>query len=412
MVDAGGLNPPGQKWLCGFDSRPGHSDRMNPMTLGIDDHRTAAQVRAALDAALDDMIVDLEKFVNVESPSLEQECLDRSAHFLADLMTRVLGRPPTIIQSDRGPHVHWKGSNDTKVLVVGHHDTVFPLGTVAQRRFAREGNIGRGPGIFDMKAGIVQAIYGIAAVKEWYHTEILITADEEVGSHASRSLLEERARAAGAVLVLEPSADGGALKTARKGTGTFTITITGRASHAGLEPEKGVNALVELSAQIPRIVAMANPALGTTVTPTVAKAGTADNVVPDSATIAVDVRCVVPEEKERLEREMSQLTATLAGARVEVSGGMNRPPMHESMTSELFSVAQRVADEYGIANLQGVAVGGGSDGNITAAAGVRTLDGLGAVGSGAHAITEQVRLDLMPERAALVAGLVQAIVNA
>jgi glutamate carboxypeptidase len=381
------------------------------MALSISDHRTAAEVRAGLDAQCEAMISDVERFVNVESPSLEHGCLERSAHFLADLMTRVLGRPPTIIESDRGPHVHWKGSNDTKVLIVGHHDTVFPLGTVAKRPFTREGNVGRGPGIFDMKAGIVQAIYGVAAVKEWYHTEILITADEEVGSHASRALLEERARAAGAVLVLEPSADGGALKIARKGTGTFNVTITGRAAHAGLEPEKGINALVELAAQVPRIAALARPEVGTTVTPTVAKAGTADNVVPDSATIAVDVRCVTPEEKDRLEREMSKLTATLAGARVEVSGGMNRPPLHESMTKELFAIAERVARDYGIAGLHGVAVGGGSDGNITAAVGVRTLDGLGAVGAGAHAETEHVRLDLMPERAALVAGLVQAIVN-
>ena len=381
------------------------------MTLGIDDHRTAAQVRATLAAQYDAMVADLERFVNIESPSLEHECLARSAQFLADLMTRVLGSPPVLVASDRGPHVHWKGSDDTKVLIVGHHDTVFPLGTVERRPFTREGNIGRGPGIFDMKAGIIQAIYGVAAVKEWYHTEILITADEEVGSHASRALLEERARATGAVLVLEPSADGGALKIARKGTGTFNVTITGRASHAGLEPEKGINALVELAAQVPRIVAIARPEVGTTVTPTVAKAGTADNVVPDSATIAVDVRCVIPEEKDRLEAEMSRLTATLAGARVEVSGGMNRPPMHESMTKELFAIAEKVADDYGISGLRGVAVGGGSDGNLTAAVGVRTLDGLGAVGAGAHAETEHVQLDAMPERAALVAGLVQSIVN-
>ena len=381
------------------------------MTLGIDDHRTAAQVRATLDAQQPAMVADLERFVNIESPSLEHECLARSAQFLADLMTRVLGSPPVLVASDRGPHVHWKGSDDTKVLIVGHHDTVFPLGTVARRPFTREGNIGRGPGIFDMKAGIIQAIYGVAAVKEWYHTESLITADEEVGSHASRALLEERARATGAVLVLEPSADGGALKIARKGTGTFNVSITGRASHAGLEPEKGINALVELAAQVPRIVAIARPDVGTTVTPTVAKAGTADNVVPDSATIAVDVRCVIPEEKDRLEAEMSRLTATLAGARVEVSGGMNRPPMHESMTKELFAIAEKVADDYGITGLRGVAVGGGSDGNLTAAVGVRTLDGLGAVGAGAHAETEHVQLDAMPERAALVAGLVQTIVN-
>ncbi|MGA0784848.1 MAG: M20/M25/M40 family metallo-hydrolase, partial [Ilumatobacteraceae bacterium] len=170
-------------------------------------------------------------------------------------------------------------------------------------------------------------------------------------------------------------------------------------------------ALVELAAQVPCIAALARPELGTTVTPTVAKAGTADNVVPDSATISVDVRCVIPEEKDRLERGMASLVATLPGATVTVSGGMNRPPMHESMTTELFAIAEKVAADFGISGLQGVAVGGGSDGNITAAVGVRTLDGLGAVGAGAHAETEHVRLDLMPERAALIAGLVQAIVN-
>lgn len=381
------------------------------MSSGGNDRRAAAQIRAGLDASREAMVADLGRFVDIESPSLERECLERSAHFLADLMTRVLGTPPDIIPSERGPHVHWKGGDEPRVLLVGHHDTVFPIGTVARRPFTRDGDIGRGPGIFDMKAGIIQAVHGLAAVDERRHAEILITADEEVGSHASRALLEERAKAAGAVLVLEPSADGGALKTARKGTGTFTVNIVGRAAHAGLEPEKGVNALVELAAQVPRIAAMARPEVGTTVTPTVAKAGTADNVVPDSATIAVDVRCVVPKEQERLEREMAELVATLPGARVEVGGGINRPPMHESMTEELFAVARRVGVEFGLGVVSGVAVGGGSDGNITAAVGVRTLDGLGAVGAGAHAESEHVRLDLMPERAALVAGLVRAIVN-
>ena len=381
------------------------------MALTETDVRTPAQIRAALDAQLDVMINDVADFVNCESPSLEIDRLRASAEWLSALMTRVLGKAPQIIESERGPHVHWKGSDSTKVLIVGHHDTVFPLGTVARRPFTRDGNIGRGPGIFDMKTGIVQAIYGVAAVKEWYHTEILITADEEVGSHASRVMLEERAKATGAVLVLEPSADGGALKTARKGTGTFVVEVTGRAAHAGLEPEKGINALVELAAQVPRIAALARPEIGTTVTPTVAKVGTADNVVPENAKFAVDVRCVLPEEKDRLEREMAALTPTLPGAHITVSGGMNRPPLHESMTTQLFGVAQGVALEFGINDLQGVAVGGGSDGNITAAVGVRTLDGLGAVGGGAHAESEHVRLDLMPERAALVAGLIQAIVN-
>lgn len=361
--------------------------------------------------AIEPMLDDLRTLVEVESPSRDLDALRTSAETLASMMHRLLGSAPKIVESPAGPHVHWTGGPNAKVLIVGHHDTVFPKGALAARPFTVSDGRATGPGVFDMKAGIVQAIYGVAAVKEWYHTEILITADEEVGSHASRALLEERAKATGAVLVLEPSADGGALKIARKGTGTFMVNIAGRAAHAGLEPEKGINALVELAAQVPRIAALARPEVGTTVTPTVAKAGTADNVVPDSATISVDVRCVIPEEKDRLERGMASLVATLPGATVTVSGGMNRPPLHESMTKELFAIAEKVAADYGISGLQGVAVGGGSDGNITAAVGVKTLDGLGAVGAGAHADTEHVRLDMMPERAALVAGLVQAIVN-
>ena len=373
---------------------------------------TASELRAALESRRDDMVRDLRDFVSIESPSLDVPRLTASARWLAACMERVLGRPATIIESPRGPHVHWKGSDDTRVLIVGHHDTVFPAGTLAARPFTLEGDVARGPGVFDMKAGIVQALHGLARVPEWYHAEILITADEEVGSDASRALLEERARAAGAVLVLEPSADGGALKVARKGTGTYRVHVEGRAAHAGLEPEKGVNALVELAAQVAAIATIGHPEAGTTVTPTVARAGTADNVVPDRAEIAVDVRCTAPEERARIEQAMRGLRPTVPGATLRVEGGMNRPPLPESATRELYEIARGVARSLGMGEVAGVAVGGGSDGNITAAAGVRTLDGLGAVGGGAHASTEHVRVDRMPERAALVAALTAAIVNA
>ena len=162
-------------------------------------------------------------------------------------MERVLGTKPTLIESSEGPHVHWKGSGDTRVLVVGHHDTVFPKGTVARRSFSRDGDVARGPGIFDMKAGIVQAVHAVAALDDPSGVEILITADEEVGSDHSRELIEQRALACGHVLVFEASADGGALKVARKGTGTFHVTVHGRAAHAGLEPWKGINSVVGLA---------------------------------------------------------------------------------------------------------------------------------------------------------------------
>lgn len=369
------------------------------------------ELREQMQSRVPQMVEQLGEFVNLESPSLNVEHLQVSAMYLAELFARVTGKAAEIIPSANGPHVHWKGGDDTKVLIVGHHDTVFPLGTTATRPFSVDGDIARGPGIFDMKAGIVQAIHGLSAIREACHVEMLITADEEVGSYSSRELIEERARATGAVLVLEPSADGGALKIARKGVGTFTVQITGRASHAGLDPEKGINALVELATQVQRIVAMARPELGTTVTPTVATAGNSENVVPDAAMIKVDVRVVLPEEKARVELEMSQLKPVVDGATIKVSGSVNRPPMHESAGRMLFGVAEVVAKDLGIKNLQGVAVGGGSDGNFTAAIGIPTLDGMGAVGAGAHAVSEHILISTMGERAALVAGVASALVN-
>jgi glutamate carboxypeptidase len=370
-----------------------------------------SDLQVQLEARVPAMLVQLERLVNTESPSLNNERLDESARVLAEIITEVTGKAPAIISTDRGPHVHWKGSEQTNVLIVGHHDTVFPLGEVAKRPFSRDGDIARGPGIFDMKAGIIQAIHALSVIPDSYHIEMLITADEEVGSYASRELIEERALATGAVLVLEPSADGGALKIARKGVGTFRVDICGRASHAGLEPEKGINALIELANQVQRIAAIANPELGTTVTPTVASAGTTENVVPAMAQIVVDVRVVVPEEKERVERELAALTPTVDGATITVSGSINRPPMHESASAELFEVACRIAAEMNIVGILGVAVGGGSDGNFTAALGVPTLDGLGAVGGGAHADSEHVLIGRMGERAALLAGVARALVN-
>ncbi|MCE2735407.1 MAG: M20 family metallopeptidase [Ilumatobacteraceae bacterium] len=359
--------------------------------------------------SLDALVADLEALVTSESPSRDLPLLNQHAELLAQIMERLLGSRPTLIESPVGPHIHWVGGPDPRVLILGHHDTVHPVGTLARLPFTTNDGIGRGPGIFDMKAGIVQALHGVAALADTSHIEILLSADEEIGSRASRALIEERARACGAVLVLEPSADGGALKIGRKGTGTFELTIEGRASHAGLEPEKGINSLVELAHLIPQIVSIADPARGTTVTPTLASSGTADNVVPARTTMSVDVRVAVPEEKPRVEEAFAQLQTSLEGSRLTMSGGIGRPPMHESAASELFQLAQNVATKVGITNLQGVVVGGGSDGNFTAAVGVQTLDGLGAVGGGAHGDDEHVVLSTMPTRAALIAGLCQEL---
>jgi glutamate carboxypeptidase len=257
-----------------------------------------------------------------------------------------------------------------------------------------------------MKAGIVQAIHAVASLDDRSGIEILITADEEVGSGTSRQMIEQRAQLCGAVLVLEPSADGGALKTARKGTGTFEIVINGRAAHAGLEPEKGVNALVEAAAQILQINTLGSPELGTTVTPTLAQVGTADNVVPALARLVVDVRVVEENERIRIDTAMRSLKPLHPEVTIDIHGGINRPPMPPSSSEWLFPLACEVAESSGLRQLVGVAVGGGSDGNFTAAAGVATLDGLGAVGGGAHADHEWVDISVMPERSLLLAGLI------
>ena len=358
---------------------------------------------------LDAMVADLGVLVECESPSRDIDRLTQHAQLVSDLMMRLLGSAPELIDSPVGPHIHWKGGAEPRVLILGHHDTVHPVGTLARLPFAVRDNMAFGPGVFDMKAGIVQAIYAVASMEDRSHVEILLTADEEIGSHASRALLEERAQACGAALVLEPSADGGALKIGRKGTGTITLTIEGRASHAGLEPEKGINSLVELAQLIPQIVAIADETKGTTVTPTLASSGTADNVVPALTTCAVDVRVAVPSEKPRVEAAFAQLKCMHPEARLVISGQIGRPPMHESAAADLFPIAAAVAQSIGLNELEGVVVGGGSDGNFTAAVGVHTLDGLGAVGGGAHGDTEHVLVATMPERAALLAGICQEL---
>jgi glutamate carboxypeptidase len=359
--------------------------------------------------SLDAMLADLDALVSSESPSRDIERLQAHAQLLSALMERMLGSAPTLIDSPVGPHIHWRGGNDPKVLILGHHDTVHPAGTLARLPFTVRDGIATGPGVFDMKAGIVQAIYAVASLQDSSHVEILLSADEEIGSHASRALIEERAMACGSVLVLEPSADGGALKIGRKGTGTITLSIEGRASHAGLEPEKGINSLVELATLIPQIIAIADESMGTTVTPTLASAGTADNVVPALTTCAVDVRVAVPSEKPRVESAFATLRLQHPEARLVVSGQIGRPPMHESAAAGLFPIAVAVAKRIGVNSLEGVVVGGGSDGNFTAAVGVETLDGLGAVGGGAHGDTEHVVVATMPQRAALLAGLCQEL---
>ncbi|WP_209518386.1 M20/M25/M40 family metallo-hydrolase [Streptomyces syringium] len=353
------------------------------------------------------MLDDLRTLVEIESPSRDPEALAASAKAVAAVIENRLGGRATLVESEAGPHVHWSAGGEPKVLLLGHHDTVFPLGTLERRPFMVADGHATGPGVFDMLGGLVQAVHGLATLDDPSGVEILVTADEEVGSRSSRALIEERALACGAVLVVEGAADGGGVKTGRKGCGTFHVSIAGRASHAGLEPAAGVNALIEASHQVLDIAALGRPDVGTTVTPTVASAGTLDNVVPAAATVVVDVRVESADEKERIESAFAALAPHLDEATITVRGSISRPPMPESASVELFAVARRL-----LPGLEGKAVGGGSDGNFTAALGVPTLDGLGAVGGGAHADHEFLVIDAMAERANLVAGLVHAVQHA
>ena len=349
------------------------------------------------------MVSQLESLVVAESPS--GSAMAACADAIDVLFVDALGSAPARVAVDGVTHLLWSGGGATQVALIGHYDTVWPLGTLARWPFSVDGDRATGPGAFDMKAGIVQLVQALSTLDDLSGVSVLLTADEELGSLTSRGLIENTARGAAAALVLEPSA-GGALKHARKGTGMYTLEVSGRASHAGLEPEKGINALLGLAEVVLAVGQLGRADAGTTVTPTMATAGTATNVVPARATAEVDVRVWLPEEADRVDADMRALKTTLPGASLTVTGGPNRPPMPERACADLAKRAFECADRLGIGPLTSVGVGGGSDGNFTAAIGTPTLDGLGAVGDGAHAEGEYVVLPAMPERAALLAALV------
>ena len=361
--------------------------------------------------SVDTMVDLLAALVAAESPSSEPDAVAACARLISDAGAQLIGEKAEEVVVDGCTHLRWRfGAGPTRVALVGHVDTVWPLGTTARWPFSVTDGIATGPGAFDMKAGIVQLLHAVAAIEERDGIAVLLTADEEIGSPSSRALIEDTARGATAALILEPSA-GAALKTARKGVSNYQVIARGRASHAGLEPEKGVNAAVELAHVVVGLAAIAKPHEGTTVTPTVVHGGTATNVVPAEATVDVDVRAATPDEQARVDAAFRRLAPTVEGAELEVRGGPNRPPLPTGSSADLFRRAQAVAERLGQPRLEGVEVGGGSDGNFTAAVGVPTLDGLGAVGGGAHAEGEHVVLSAMPGRVELLAELVRDLLR-
>lgn len=363
-----------------------------------------------LETQLPQMIEDIEALVTCESPSADQAAVKESASVVARVGQRVLGLAPELIEVDGCTHVRWTtGKGRPRVLLLGHHDTVWPSGSLDRHPFAVNDGVLTGPGCFDMKTGVVMALHAAALAGPACPVSILVTGDEEIGSRTSRTLIEETAATVDAVLVLEAAADAGAIKVARKAVSFYELTITGRASHAGLEPERGVNAVVELSHVIQQVHALASPEVGTSVVPTVVSGGTTSNTVPALARLAVDVRAWTRAEQDRVDAAIRGLAVTVPGAAITVGGGPDRPPMEEPMAAVLYDVATRLAREERLGELTAARVGGGSDGNFTAGLGRPTLDGLGAVGGGAHADDEHVLVDQIPVRTALLVALLREL---
>ncbi|GAA3656921.1 M20 family metallopeptidase [Nonomuraea antimicrobica] len=352
------------------------------------------------------MLGDLEELVLCESFSSDLEAVARSAKVVAAVGARHLGTGPEFLVIDGVTHLRWS-FGAPRVLLLGHHDTVWPIGTLATHPWSVVDGVARGPGVFDMKAGLVQTFHALAGLDSLDGVTLLVTGDEEVGSITSARLIQETARGPAAAFVMEASADGGALKTGRKGTSLYTVNVHGKAAHAGLEPEKGANAGIELAHQILAVAAIGAGA--TTVTPTVLSGGSTLNTVPAMASVGVDVRVAELAEQERVDAAMHALRPVVPGTRLEILGGPNRPPLETSMSARLFELAQELAAGLGLGPLTSASVGGASDGNFTAGVGCPTLDGLGAVGGGAHADHEHVIVSELPGRTALLRALIEAV---
>jgi glutamate carboxypeptidase len=362
-------------------------------------------------ALLPAMVDAVEALVCTESPSEDVDACAAVAQEAVGILEGWLPEPARVEEHGGRPAWRW-GPDQPRILLLGHLDTVWPIGSLARLPFSNDGERLHGPGVFDMKAGIVQgwAALALAGVTEESGVGMLLTTDEEIGSHASRALISSASASADAVLVLEPSVDG-ALKTARKGTSWYAVDLAGRAAHAGLDPERGINALLAATELALMATQWADADAGTTVTPTILRAGTTSNTVPAHAHLMLDVRAWTTQEQVRVDRAVRGWQSEGLPVAVTIGGGIDRPAMEESTSADLFILAQGEAARIGLETLHGRSVGGASDGNLTAAAGLPTLDGLGAVGDGAHADHEWASIPALAERAALVAALLRTLLT-
>lgn len=352
-------------------------------------------------------ISDIQRLVECQSPTEDLAACTKVIDLAVEIANKVLTTPAKAI-TENGRPVFWWGAENPKIVLLCHLDTVWPHDSF-NPTWKIEGDNAKGPGVFDMKAGFVQAMY---AVKEIAGAEnqvaLVATTDEETGSGTSKGLIEKLAKGSEAVLVFESAIDG-KVKTGRKGTSMYQVTVVGKAAHAGLEPEKGINATVELAKLVLQITALENPSLGTTVVPTVMQAGTTTNTVPAQAKLDIDIRSFTMAELNRVDAAIKSLKSE--SAKVEVVGGINRPPLETSSTLELYEKLEAVAKSLGMPAIGHASVGGASDGNLAAAAGAKVLDGLGAVGIGAHAPTESLVISSVEPRIKLTTAFITELLK-
>ena len=366
-------------------------------------------------APMSSALANLEKLVRCESPSEDLAACKKVLQLANEIAISELGSPAEI-HDVKGRPIFWWGAKRPKVLLLTHLDTVWPIGSF-EPIWQIDGDVLRGPGTFDMKVGFIQALYAIKDLNEAIgkklvadNVALIATTDEEIGSHASRDLIMELSKISSAVLVLEASLDG-KVKTGRKGTAMYIVKAVGLAAHAGLEPEKGINATVEIAAQILKLKELESKEHGTTVVPTLLKGGTTTNTVPAEATLEIDARSFSQSDLERVDKAIKSLTPITTGAKIEISGGLNRPVLEPSATKDLYEIAEQVAQKIGIAPLGFAEVGGASDGNFAAAAGARVLDGLGAIGGGAHAANEWASIKAISERTFFLGEFIKELIK-
>ena len=350
---------------------------------------------------------DIQRLVECESPTEDLAACGEVITLAVEIANKLLKNKAETI-TENGRPVFWWGAKNPKILLLCHLDTVWPTGSFTPT-WQINGDKATGPGVFDMKTGFIQALYALVGIENAESKVALVaTTDEETGSATSKDLITKLSKGADAVLVFEASLDG-KVKTGRKGTAMYQIKVTGLAAHAGLEPEKGINATTEIAKLVLQISALENPKFGTTAVPTRMKSGTTTNTVPAMATLDIDVRSFTSAELERIDKSIKNLKSDIA--KVEITGGINRPPLEESSTMALYEKLEAVAASMGFAKIGSASVGGASDGNLAAAAGAKVLDGLGAEGHGAHAPSEFIKISTLEPRIKLIHAFINELLK-